>query len=183
MGYLQVCHVVGRLMGCLLAQLQLLLAVSNLFLQLTHTPHAIIGLQLISLCVNQGQPLSLLSVIPFNQCEYSCEVNACSWQLPILSAALNAHLCVLQHTYIGVQTMLIGRQAMIVIRHKLAFHSERWRCELQPIWLQDTSVTTKWLSCHLLLVQVSSPIPPLQLRNFCLQSFTLRCAALQLLPE
>ena len=62
-GYLQVCHVVGSLMGCLLARLQLLLAVSNLFLQLTHTPHAIVGLQRSSLCVNQGQHLSLLSAM------------------------------------------------------------------------------------------------------------------------
>jgi len=65
-GYLQVCHVVGSLMGCVLARLPLLLAVSNLLLQLTHTPHAIIGLQNMSLCVTTEQPFSLLSPMPFD---------------------------------------------------------------------------------------------------------------------
>jgi len=65
-GYLQVCHVVGSLMGCVLARLPLLLAVSNLLLQLTHTPHAIIGLQNMSLCVTPEQPFSLLSPMLFD---------------------------------------------------------------------------------------------------------------------
>ncbi len=121
MGYLQVCHVVGSSMGCLLAQLQLLLAVSNLFLQLTHTPHAIIGLQSMSLCVTLEQPLSLLSAMPFSRWECKCEVHACSWQHPSLIAAIQcASVC--SATHLDQQKdNADGMQAMTVIMHGSLF--------------------------------------------------------------